>query len=155
MSVGPGRAANGPVAAPPMMRVEQSAAIENVPALLAFVDEACARYALDSESAFAIRLAVDEVCVNLVRHAYAGQPGPISIDFGREADRAIVVIADRAPPFDPARSPVPDLDKPAEERRIGGLGWHLVKHMIDHIEYRSDADGTNRLTLVKHLRPPG
>jgi hypothetical protein len=30
-----------------------------------------------------------------------------------------------------------------------------VKHMIDHIEYRSGDDGTNRLTLVKHVRAPG
>jgi anti-sigma regulatory factor (Ser/Thr protein kinase) len=65
-----------------------------------------------------------------------------------------VTITDRSPPFDPADAPVPDLDLPAEQRRIGGLGWHLVKHMIDRIEYRSE-DGINRLTLVKHMRAPG
>jgi anti-sigma regulatory factor (Ser/Thr protein kinase) len=142
----------GRAAVHPAMRVEKPAALENVPALLAFIDEACERYGLDRDTAFAIRLAVDEVCVNLVRHGYAGGQGAIWIDFARDANRVIVTIADRAPPFDPANAPAPDLDKPLEERRVGGLGWHLVRHMIDHIEYRSDDDGTNRLTLVKNLR---
>jgi serine/threonine-protein kinase RsbW len=154
MSAGPRRAAVGQAAAESAMRIEKAAALENVPALLAFLDDACERHGLDSESAFALRLAVDEVCVNLVRHAYAGEPGSIRIDFVREADRAVVTITDRSPPFDPADAPVPDLDLPAEQRRIGGLGWHLVKHMIDRIEYRSE-DGINRLTLVKHMRAPG
>jgi anti-sigma regulatory factor (Ser/Thr protein kinase) len=152
MTVGAGRALGCPAAPHAAMRVEKPAALENVPALLAFIDEACKQYGLDGESAFAIRLAVDEVCVNLVRHGYAGGQGPIWIDFACDANRVIVTIADRAPAFDPAHAPVPDLDKPLEERRVGGLGWHLVKHMIDHIEYRSDDDGTNRLTLVKNLR---
>jgi anti-sigma regulatory factor (Ser/Thr protein kinase) len=155
MSAGPRGAAESDTAVESAMRIEKPAALENVPALLAFVDEACARHALDSDSAFAIRLAVDEVCVNLVRHAYAGEKGPIRIDFVREPERAVVTITDHAPPFDPAQAPAPDFDAPVEQRRIGGLGWHLVKHMIDHIEYRSDDDGSNRLTLVKHLRTAG
>lgn len=136
-----------------ILRAEHPAVLDSVPLLLAFIDEACARHDVDRESAFAVRLAVDEVCTNLVRHGYAGwAPGPIAIAFAREADRVVVTITDRGRPFDPARAPPPDLSTSAEARRIGGLGWHLVKHVIDHIEYRSDPESGNRLTLVKRLR---
>lgn len=156
MSVGATRARDDNDNSPGPIRVEHPGVPESVPLLLAFIDEACAGHGLDAESAFAIRLAVDEVCVNLVRHGYAhGPPGPIGITFGRDADRALVTITDRSRPFDPASAPAPDLASPAEQRPVGGLGWHLVKHMIDHIEYRSDPDGTNRLTLVKRLPRAG
>jgi serine/threonine-protein kinase RsbW len=140
---------------PEVLRAEHPAVFESVPLLLAFIDEACAQHHVDRESAFAVRLAVDEVCTNLVRHGYAGRaPGPIAVTFSREAHRVVVTISNRGHPFDPARAPPPDLATPAETRRVGGLGWHLVKHVVDHIEYRSDAEVGNRLTLVKGLREP-
>jgi serine/threonine-protein kinase RsbW len=152
MSVGATRARDADDDPHATMRVEHPGVLDSVPLLLAFVDEACAQYLLDAESAFAIRLAVDEVCVNLVRHGYPpGPAGPIGLTLAREADRVVVTVTDRGRPFDPASAPVPDLSLLADQRPIGGLGWHLVKHMIDHIEYRSDPDGTNRLTLVKRL----
>ena len=59
---------------------------------------------------------------------------------------------DRGRPFDPSYAPAPDLDSDWEDRRIGGLGWFLVRQMVDELLYDSttDTDGPlNRLTLIK------
>ncbi len=56
------------------LRVEHPAVIESLPRLLAFVDDACGAHEVGREDAFAIRLATEEVCMNLIRYGYAGRP---------------------------------------------------------------------------------
>jgi anti-sigma regulatory factor (Ser/Thr protein kinase) len=44
-----------------------------------------------------------------------------------------------------------------QERAVGGLGWFLVRQMVDDIQYESSADAEgafNRLTLVKRIAAP-
>jgi|APMI01.1.fsa_nt_gi anti-sigma regulatory factor (Ser/Thr protein kinase) len=98
-------------------------------------------------------LAVDEVCANLVQHAEVGTfPGPTRVTVRRDGFDAIIVVEDRGRPFDPADAPAPDLSADWEDRRVGGLGWFLVKQMVDDLQYESTpvADGVlNRLTLLK------
>lgn len=98
-------------------------------------------------------LAVDEVCANLVQHAPPGTtPGPSRVVVRRRADDIIVEVEDRGEPFDPADAPPPDLDSAWDERRVGGLGWFLVRQMVDALHYESHADHDgphNRLTLTK------
>ncbi|WP_373068421.1 ATP-binding protein [Gemmatimonas sp.] len=101
----------------------------------------------------AIVLAVDEVCANLVEHATDGlTPGPTRVSVRRRGMDAIIVVEDRGHPFDPADAPAPDLVSDWIDRPIGGLGWFLVKQMVDDLSYDSvsTAQGMlNRLTLVK------
>ena len=88
--------------------------------------------------------------MNLIVHGYRGMPtGPITLAIIPGANRMVIRISDRGHPFDPRNAPGPDLHAPLEERRIGGLGCHLVRSVIDRIEYESSAGGGNRLTMVK------
>ena len=98
----------------------------------------------------AIRLAVEGVCSNIIRHGYpAGQPGPIRLEVRDRPDRWEVVIEDRAAPFDPATVPAPDLTLDWEDRPLGGQGWHLVRNVVDLCHYARIAGPGNRVTLVK------
>lgn len=98
-------------------------------------------------------LAVDEICANLVQHADVGVfPGPTRVTVRRDGKNAIITVEDRGRPFDPADAPAPDLTSDWEDRPVGGLGWYLVKQMVDDLAYVSTpvADGVlNRLTLTK------
>ena len=47
----------------------------------------------------------------------------------------------------------PDLTSDVEHRKAGGLGWHLVKKMVDEIRYVPDTPSGNVLTLVKRKTP--
>jgi anti-sigma regulatory factor (Ser/Thr protein kinase) len=134
--------------------IRRPGTLEHLPAFVDFVRDACERFGADASSCFAMRLAVEEVCVNLMRHAYGGrEPGPIEVSVDGGADRMIVTITDFAAPFPPEQAPAPDLDGSWEERRIGGLGWHLVRSVVDEVRYEARAEEGNRLTLVKRTEP--
>lgn len=126
--------------------------IEELPVLVDHVREACVRAGADPSAAFDLRLAVEEVCMNLIRYGYAGrEPGPIEIDVRSDSRRIVVTIVDFSPPFAPEDAPDPDLSSDAERRRAGGLGWHLVKKVVDEIRYEPRGREGNRLTLVKYF----
>jgi serine/threonine-protein kinase RsbW len=133
--------------------ITREARRENLAALLDFTDDACARAGLQASDAYAVRLAVEEVCANLIAHGYRdGPPGPVHLRIAPEPDAVVVCIADRAPPFDPVRAPTPPLDADWGARPIGGLGIYLVKQLMDEVRYESFAGGGNQLTLVKKRR---
>jgi serine/threonine-protein kinase RsbW len=130
--------------------------LENLPRFLGFIDDVCARIDADDGTKFALRLAVEEVCTNLIVHGYKDlPPGPIQVVAVDDSDRVTLVIQDRSPPFDPKNAPAPDLSSDVEHRRVGGLGWHLVKKMVDEIRYVPGTPTGNVLTLVKRKRPIG
>jgi serine/threonine-protein kinase RsbW len=81
-------------------------------------------------------------------------PGPVAVGVARDASRVVVTIEDRGPPFDPADAPSPALDAPAEDRPLGGLGWHLIRQVMDEVHHAHDVRTGNRLTLVKHIPAP-
>ena len=102
----------------------------------------------------ALRLVTEEAVVNLFEHAYDDHRGFVEIEVGAEGEQVRLTIRDRGRPFDPDDAPDPDLDSDWEERRIGGLGWHLIRQLTDEVEYVPGADGTNSLTLVKTISRP-
>jgi serine/threonine-protein kinase RsbW len=118
--------------------------------LLAFLDDTCKEAGLDEDISFAIRLAGEEACTNIVNHAYRGlPPGPISLQLRCEPGQVILVVEDRAPLFPPEDAPPPDLTSDWETRREGGLGWHLIRQVMDEVRHAPIAGGGNRLELVK------
>ena len=120
--------------------------------LLGFLDEACKDAGLNEDAAFAVRLAGEEACADIIDHAYKGAaPGPISLEMRCDAARAVLLIEDRAPFFSPADAPAPDLTGDWEHRRMGGLGWHFIHQMMDEVKHERLPGGGNRLELVKRL----
>ena len=86
----------------------------------------------------------------MVRHNAAGA-GEIGID-ARLADGEIVVrISDYdSPRFDITQAPPVDTSAPLDARTPGGLGIHLVKQLMDGVEY--DHHGrTSTITLHKRM----
>ncbi len=138
---------------PNPLTLEICARRESLPLALAAVDEFCRAARADRETAFALRLVVEEVCMNLIEHGYAGRSaGEIGLGFEQSEGELVVTIRDHGVPFDPAQAPQPDLISSAEARPIGGLGWHLIKNMIDEVDYRSDPQRGNELRLIRRKR---
>jgi serine/threonine-protein kinase RsbW len=104
-----------------------------------------------------LQLALEEAVTNVMKYAYRGAnipPGEQRIAVHLEAgdNEAGAVIEDDGTPFDPLSLPPPDFDVPLEDMPVGGLGIHLVRQVMDHVEYRRQ-DGRNRLILKKYLAP--
>lgn len=95
-----------------------------------------------------IELALHELCINIIEHAYRGEAGTITIRAQREEDLWIWTIEDHAPytytPPGIIQAPSPIL---LPER---GWGLAIVHRAMDHVEYRRSADG-NQWRLQKTL----
>jgi serine/threonine-protein kinase RsbW len=95
------------------------------------------------------QLAVQEICANIVEHAYAGAPGRITITLSVVAHphRLVMELSDTGRPFDPELVAAPDLDEVHE----GGYGLFLARELLDELSYETHG-GHNRWRLVKHLQ---
>ncbi|WP_162914821.1 ATP-binding protein [Desertibaculum subflavum] len=105
---------------------------------------------LPPESCDALALAVDEAVSNILRHAYdAPVDSAVTIDAAADGEGIEVVLADRGRPFSPLDRSPPRLEGGAADRPVGGLGIHLMRTLVDRIDYRREGD-VNRLTLSKY-----
>lgn len=115
------------------------------------VDAFCADRGLPETLAFQINLALDELLTNIISYGYVDQDRHrIEVALLYDDGSLRIDIVDDGRPFDPLGAAEPDLGAPIEERRVGGLGIHLVKTMMDAVEYRRSAD-RNHLTLRKDI----
>ena len=121
--------------------------VEEVPQLAVFVDEVCEALELDMSLTMNMNLALEEAVVNVMSYAYpAGTKGNVNIEAEADEERLKFVISDNGMPFDPTAKEEVDTTLSAEERQIGGLGIHLVRQIMDSVNYEY-TDGKNVLTL--------
>ncbi len=92
-----------------------------------------------------VNVAVDEIFSNIARYSGARF---VRVGLQAEGHRAVMRFEDDGRPFDPATAPEPDLTLSAEKRKTGGLGIHMVKKMMDRMEY-AYSGGLNQLVLEK------
>lgn len=124
--------------------------VQEVPRLNAFVDEVCEEHGCDMETTMRMNLAIEEAVVNVIDYAYPPDTvGSVDIKVTTDDNHMEFVISDSGTPFDPTKKEDVDISLPVEERRIGGLGIHLVKQLMDKISYERK-DGRNVLTLIKN-----
>ncbi len=125
--------------------------LDEVHQLAAFVDEVCETIGLDMSLTMSLNLAIEEAVVNVIDYAYpAGTKGDILIEARANEQYLKIVINDWGTPFDPTAKGDVDTTLSAEERPIGGLGIHLVRQIMDSINYER-TDGKNVLTLRKKI----
>jgi anti-sigma regulatory factor (Ser/Thr protein kinase) len=94
-----------------------------------------------------IRLAVDEACSNVIKHAYGGDTtGKIVVKFRKRKDGFEVVIEDDGMKTDLAAVHGRDLD----DVRPGGLGVHFIRRTFDEVSFDPDKKRGNRLRLFAH-----
>lgn len=123
--------------------------VQTIPKLSGFVETVCEASNLDMDTCMQMNLAIEEAVVNVMNYAYPkGVKGMVNIDATISSKGLKFVISDNGKPFDPTAKAEVDTSLSAEERGIGGLGIHLIRQIMDGINYEY-IDGRNVLTLLK------
>lgn len=129
------------------MRLRISNRLEDVFLALDRADGTLERSDIDAACRADVRLVLEELLVNTVRHGYPdGRDG--CIDIHLQIDRAAVQLElrDDGAAFDPRQAPPPELPGDIAQRDIGGLGLHLARSLATAFDYARDEHG-NRVVI--------
>jgi anti-sigma regulatory factor (Ser/Thr protein kinase) len=135
---------------PAKFELSLTSKIENLKMVSDFITSVAAELELDDRQTFALQVAVDEACCNIIEHAYAERTdGTIHIACQQANDEAVVTIRDHGEPFDPEAVPPADISAPLAKRTGRSLGLYLMHQLMDSVEFGFDAAQGNVLTMRK------
>ncbi len=117
-----------------------------------FVEEKLSGYGCTKKTLFQIRLAVEEIFVNIIAYAYRPDIGKAEIRCEVTENPMMVTIEfkDSGKPFDPLQQEEADTSGAMFIEKPGGFGIHLVRNTMDDVEYEYK-DGKNILKIKKNL----
>ncbi len=136
----------------PSRRLIMKNEMKEVGRMRTFFFSICREYGIDDETAKTLNLALEEWVANVINYAYPkGMRGHVEVTADVADDVLTMVIKDHGAAFDPTQHAEVDIDAELDERDIGGLGIHLVRTIMDTVEYQRTPDGYNRLVLTKRI----
>jgi serine/threonine-protein kinase RsbW len=135
----------------PGFRMTIGADPDEVAGVNAAFNEFADAQALPASVRRSLNIVLDELLNNAIAYGFAGREGgEVTVEAELLADRICVTLTDDGRPFDPFGLATPDTGLSVAERRIGGLGIHLVRRMMDEVSYHRRAD-RNVVVLGKRL----
>lgn len=97
---------------------------------------------------FKVNLVLEELVINVMTHGGQGGHAEIEVTVTSADDLISISISDNGVAFDPLRdAPEPETTGSIEDRHVGGLGVHLVRTMMNDVNYRREP-GRNHLTMT-------
>lgn len=98
-----------------------------------------------------VNLALDELITNTISYGYADKAEhEIKLYLKVDDNMFIASLEDDGKPFNPLERPEVDTSLSLEEKSIGGLGIHLVKKLMDEVDYKY-INNKNVLTIKKKI----
>jgi serine/threonine-protein kinase RsbW len=124
---------------------------ENLAKISEFVVKAARAAGLNEEAVYAVDLAVDEACTNIIEHAYGGEgQGIIHCTCAVIADGLKIVLQDFGQPFNPAEIPEPNTKVRLKDLKDRGAGLFLMRKVMDEVRFEFTPGAGNLLTMVKY-----
>lgn len=114
-----------------------------------FIEQIGKKYKISDKIINSFKLVVDEACTNIIRHGYKDiKDGKITIRAIIRRLSVTIVVIDQGRSFDPRQVKDPDLQKYVQIGKKGGLGIHMMRKLMDDIQYNITGHG-NELRLAK------
>jgi anti-sigma regulatory factor (Ser/Thr protein kinase) len=126
-------------------RLDQLAVISD------FVEDALSHFGADTATLNRVQLVIDEAATNVIKYAYSGGVGRLTISLELIGDDLVINLVDWGTPFDPNTIPPPDLEADVDNRKIGGLGIYFMRKLMDRVTYTFNDREGNHLTMIKRL----
>jgi len=124
-----------------------------------FTSEVFRREQIDLRILSAVDLALEELFTNVVKYSRTTE-ATVRIDVARIPGGVEVTLTDfGVDRFDVTQAPEVDVTVPIEQRKPGGLGLHLIRQMVDALDYHYDektrqGKTTFRKTIADRRRRP-
>lgn len=106
-----------------------------LPGVLAAVEDAALRWKLPDSLVPKAQLLMEELVVNVVEHAYAGESGPLDVTVEGIELGLRFTLEDWSGAFNPLEQPPPDVRSNFEAGVPGGVGLVLVRKMANAVAY--------------------
>jgi anti-anti-sigma factor len=118
--------------------------------IYAFVQSVLDARGIGTADAYAIVMTIEELFTNMVKYNAAGS-GRIGLEIECGADAVTCRLTDPdSERFDVTHAPDADIHQPVEQRRPGGLGIHLIRRMVDAMDY-DHAGRRSRISFRRNL----
>ena len=115
-----------------------------------FIAQGSHKAGFNSKDTYAIQLAVDEACSNIIEHGYGEQEnGKICCSYKILKDGLEITIQDWGKAFNPEVIPEPNFDVELDNLKPRGAGLYFIKKLMDKVEFNFDSDAGNLLTMIK------
>ena len=126
---------------------EFKASREELPNVQEFVKNELEKKNCNIKTINQISLAIEEMFVNIADYAYPNKDGicSLTIEFDGEKNFEFI-FEDQGIPFNPLEKETPDTSLSVQDRKIGGLGIHITKTIVDDMKYTYN--NKNILTLI-------
>jgi anti-sigma regulatory factor (Ser/Thr protein kinase) len=119
--------------------------------VFAFVERCFEAQAVGPEHLRSVSCVIEELFTNIVKYSVDGE-SEILLSLKSSGDTLTVALTEfDVEPFDIRQAPPPELDRPIAERAPGGLGIHLVRELMDSVDYHYE-NRTSTTTVTKRLR---
>ena len=106
---------------------------------------------LSKKLIFEINLALDELFTNIISYGFEDEEEHhIKVTLSPQNEDLCLCIEDDGTPFNPIDFATPDVSCSVEECKIGGLGIHIMKKLMDEVCYERCGD-KNILNLKKKI----
>src|SRR5436190_4763625 len=121
--------------------------------MLYLLEGFCLANQISEDDQLNVRLVLDEAVINVMVHGYDDvREHAINVSLSLGSGVLAIHIDDDGIAYNPLDAPLPRFDLPIEERRIGGLGVHIMKTLAKSVEYRRE-DGRNNLDIEIGIGP--
>ena len=126
---------------------------ESLEHMVAFTAATFAELGIDRRLLHPVDFTIEELFTNMVKYSRMSRAA-VRLDIRRIPGGVEVVLTDfDVDPFDVTRAPDAEVDLPVEDRQPGGLGLHLIRRLMDSIEYQyNEGSRQSRITVRKTLK---
>ncbi|BAT56899.1 putative anti-sigma regulatory factor, serine/threonine protein kinase (plasmid) [Nostoc sp. NIES-3756] len=129
------------------------ATLDSLPVIANYVMTAAAVAGLDQKTTYNCRLAVDEIATNIITYGYSQASSEEKLNLQADIDEQALTIAieDTGIAYNPYETHLPnqdELNRPLQERLIGGLGIYLALNSVDEFHYERVGNKNRNVFIV-------
>lgn len=125
--------------------------IDELASLADKIEDLAKEWKLSKDLAMKINLVIEEALSNIIFYAFNdNEKHDIKISVSIDKKILEITFKDDGIPFNPLSQQKPDINLPAEERPVGGLGIFLMSKVMDEMHYSRDKN-QNILKLTKSI----